>query len=199
MSVFIHPFFADVASTQYTTDDRYVTEEYAPRRDTFIRAALKHDLPFIVFEPEDTFATIPDTFSKYGNGEIYSVKTEPASHRTVGGQQSWDKLTEILRGGNVDHVILGGMFLMTYKSEISRLFDTSSIMRTFVKNMPELAQQYPYASRWINDNLAPVGCVGHAAIHFLNSGIDVALSPIATPSGGTSYIPKVIAPYEEEF
>lgn len=199
ISVFIHPFFADVASTNGTTDDRYVTEDYAPKRDKFLSAALKHDLPFIVFEPEDTFEQLGDTLAQYGSGNCYSVKTELGSHRTVGGQQSWDMLTEILRGGNIDHVILGGMFLMTYKSEVSRAFDTGSIMRTFVENMPDLADQYPLASRWIKKDLAPVGCAGHAAIHFLNSGIDVALSPVATPSSGTSYIPKVMVPYEEEF
>lgn len=199
VSVLIHPFYSDVEGTRLTTDHRYVTPEYIEKRDELLKERLSDNVPFLVFEPEKTYQQLSTHLSNYGEGKVYTVKTEWDKHMPIGGEESWGKIITILKDANINHIDLGGMFLLTYKSEIASYFDTGEVFREFVKNMPSLVEKYPKAAKWLKEDLAPIGCVGHAAIHFLNSGVDVSLSPVATPTSDGSHIHMEMAPYEEDF
>lgn len=199
LSVLVHPFYGVVSLPGSLDEHKFVTQDYIERRDQFLTAILKNDVPFVVFEPETTFTELPTNLGKYGNGKAYVVKTERSKHMPIGGEETWDRFIHILKDARIDHVVLGGMFLTTYKSEIAPYFDSSDIFRNFVRDMPALAEKYPRAARWLKEDLAPIGCVGHAAIHFLNSGIDVSLSSVATPTSGKGYFPMKLVPNDEDF
>lgn len=198
LPVMVHPFFSDNPS-RLATDHRFVTSEYLARRDRYLGACIKDDLPLVIFEQEDDFTKLPRRLEKFGTGTIYTVQTENNYPRALGGQSDWEKLIDILKHGGVELVILGGMYLTNFKSEIAPYMEPGEFVKKFTAKMKSYEEKYPKAARWLKKDLVPLGCVGGAAIHFLDAGIDVTLSTVATPSIGTSYFPMKLVPNDEDW
>ncbi len=176
-----------------------------------VATGISGRLPLVVFEEEKFGyqpSLSPRGHRQVQGGSLYTVETESDDptpvqristvtmsyvHAMIARSSSreeifrrkelmlWQGIHKIFRYLGVTEIRLSGQYFWRVKAEEIVNPDKRVAANSYSKRLKSWSKEYPQASRWISPHWLPAGCVGTAAIMFLEGGFDVSFSSLTSP------------------
>jgi hypothetical protein len=177
LPVLVHPLFGEEADPVYP-----LTEGYRTLLHQYTTSLLESGLPLLVFESRGDWRRLSNLLGQQAKGNIYGVRTYPYSPNPEGGTNEWIELVCQLRKVGARRMTIGGRYLV-FNPVVSALqIGNFENHRDFARDIDfHQSKRLPLASRWLNKELVPSGCVGALGISLLKEGFDVGFSTASSP------------------
>jgi len=153
-------------------------KDYLKKRDSFINACLKNEVPLLLFEKFEDIGKLPQRIQT--EGTIFRVATEDKAGWLFDHHQQWPVLVRILKDACVRHIIAGGQNMV-----FKKIPDSESIVdpdyKKYILLFNEICRTSKYSKSWLERGIFPSECAGGISRLLAKAGFEVTLSPISSP------------------
>jgi len=188
LEVMVHPWYQ--RTTYGFTGEYDASKGFKKRRDTHLRRTQSPTAPpTVLFEDIRHASTITTNLVNSGvtTGEYLVVPTDPDSPEPR-PSLTWDTIANTFREIGAEHIVVSGqLFALTTITDSQCKVAFPKMKAVPLIEAEKMLKEYEKISgqsdAWREQNHIPVGCVGLAAIGFLQQGFKVSISDIVATEG----------------